>query len=291
MDRRPVGLLGPVADLGRQPLPADLLEQVLLREPVELERRRQLVGELDHPVVQEGEPPLHGVRHRHPVALRREQVLREEDGRLEVLGLLQRAPAVERVGVGGRQRAVAGSGGLSHLPAEEPLAPGGGPPPEAVRVVPGVGVREPQAEERLDEVRARSRHPRVDALEQGGARLGIGLLGPEAADLRLAEDVVAGQQLVGALAREDHLEAVVPHQTRQEEHRRRGRPHQGGLGVPDHLREHRSDVGVRGVHHVVLGPEGLGHRELEAALVVVRVRERDRERLERDWSSGCGRSP
>ena len=107
-------------------------------------------------------------------------------------------------------------------------------------------------------------------LNRAGRDLGVGLPGPEAADLRLAEDVVAGQQLVGALAREDHLEAVVPHEARQEEHRRRGRPHQGGLGVPDHLGEHLSDVGVRGVHHVVLGAQGLGHRELEAALVVVR---------------------
>ena len=85
----------------------------------------------------------------------------------------------------------------------------------------------------------------------------------------LAEDVVAGQHLVGALARQDHLEAVVPYQAGQEEHRRRGGPHQRGLGVPDHLREHLADVGVRGVYHVVVGPEGLGHGELERALVVV----------------------
>ena len=172
-------------------------------------------------------------------------------------------------GYEGVEVALVGGRRPPHVLAEEALGPGRGPPPERVRVVAGVGLGEPQAEERLDEVRARPRLPGVDAVEQRGPAGGLGLLGPEAADPGLAEEVVAGEELVRSLAGENHLEAILAHEAGQQEHRRRGRPHQRGLRVPDHLREHRADVGVRSVHHVVLGPQGLGHGELEAALVVV----------------------
>ncbi len=60
---------------------------------------------------------------------------------------------------------------------------------------------------------------------------------PEAADLALAEQVVACEHLVGAFSGEHHLDAGLPHQPRQQEERRRRGPQQGTLGVVHDLGE------------------------------------------------------
>ena len=56
-------------------------QHVLLAQALELEPRRQARREVDHPRVEEGEAPLHRVRHRHPVALGGEDVARQQVGR------------------------------------------------------------------------------------------------------------------------------------------------------------------------------------------------------------------
>src|SRR3712207_411689 len=58
---------------------------------------------------------------------------------------------------------------------------------------------------------------------------------------------IAAHELVRAFAGEHHLEAVLMHQTRQQEHRRRASAQQRRLAVPDHVRseEHTSELQSR----------------------------------------------
>ena len=98
-------------------------------------------------------------------------------------------------------------------------------------------------------------HPRVQQFRRPGTLRRSGVSRPEQAHPCLAEDVVPGEDLVGPLPRHHDLVAVLPHQFREQEQRRGRRAHDRGLGVPDNLREHRSDVGP--AHHdvLVLRPE------------------------------------
>ncbi len=57
--------------------------------------RRQGAAKFHYPMIQEREPPLHRVRHHHPVPLRRKQVGRHERGHFQRLRLRQRAPPAE----------------------------------------------------------------------------------------------------------------------------------------------------------------------------------------------------
>src|SRR5690606_26068707 len=85
-------------------------------------------------MVEEREASLYRVGHADPIALRREQVFRQEDGRFQVLRLRQRAPLPET----GRQRErrsdlIARRACRLHLRREEALA--------ADRIVPADTVR------------------------------------------------------------------------------------------------------------------------------------------------------
>ena len=51
-------------------------------------------------MIQKWEPPFNRVGHANPVTLRRQQVLGHEDGNLQILGLMQRVPAVIAAGIG-----------------------------------------------------------------------------------------------------------------------------------------------------------------------------------------------
>src|SRR5690349_283646 len=50
---------------------------------------------LDDAVIEKRKPPFHRMRHSHPIALRRKQVLRQEDGALKILGSFERRPVLE----------------------------------------------------------------------------------------------------------------------------------------------------------------------------------------------------
>ena len=60
--------------------------------------------------------------------------------------------------------------------------------------------------------------------------------------LAFAEQVVAGEHLVGALARQHDLDAGLTDQPRQQEQRCRRRPQQRALGVEDDVGERVGDV-------------------------------------------------
>ena len=100
----------------------------------------------------------------------------------------------------------------------------------------GVREAEPVAVERVvrlgealaveaDEERARALEVLADEGVQPGqqerAQLGVGLAGPEVAHRVLAEEVVAAEELVRALAGRDHLEARVLDGAREAQERRR----------------------------------------------------------------------
>jgi hypothetical protein len=88
--RGAIGLLGACEYLPRHEAGARALQDVLLVEHAELEGRGQAVGELDHARIEEREPALDGARHRHPIALSREQVRAEQRADLEPLVLRER---------------------------------------------------------------------------------------------------------------------------------------------------------------------------------------------------------
>ena len=77
-------------DLRRQNRPQNLLQNVLLVHPQDLPPRRHSRHEVDHAIVQKRQPDLDGVRHGHSVALRRQQIMAQEDHRFEVLRLAHR---------------------------------------------------------------------------------------------------------------------------------------------------------------------------------------------------------
>src|SRR5258707_5242271 len=87
-----IGLLGPLPHGWRHQARRTALQQVFLVEDPHLQTRRDPRRELDHPVIQEGEPRLDRVRHRHPVALGRQDVTGQQGGGLQVLGLTETVP-------------------------------------------------------------------------------------------------------------------------------------------------------------------------------------------------------
>ncbi len=103
---------------------------------------------------------------------------------------------------------------------------------------------------------------------------------PEPPDLPLAEQVVAGEQLVGALSREDDLDARVADQPRQQEQRRRRGAQERSLGVRDDLRERLRDVLAPDHDLLVIALDQRGDGALMTGLVVLGVLEADREGAE-----------
>ena len=85
------------------------------------------------------------------------------------------------------------------------------------------------------------REPAVEAAEESGRRRDVGIARPEPPHLVLAEDVVAGEELVGALAGEDDLEPGVAHRAGEVEERRWSGSQQRLLGELDHAREEVGD--------------------------------------------------
>ena len=85
----PVGLLAALGDLRRQQVGREVAQRRLLAHPGELALRGQPRGVLEDAVIEERVAPLDAVRHRDPVALRRQQVGLEQGRDLQPGGALE----------------------------------------------------------------------------------------------------------------------------------------------------------------------------------------------------------
>jgi hypothetical protein len=103
---------------------------------------------------------------------------------------------------------------------------------------------------------------------------------PEPSHLRLPEEIVAGEHLVGSFSGEHHLDPAFPDESRKEEHRHRSGSEQRSLRVLDHLGKAFGDVAA--AHHdlVVIGTEPSLDLALKLRLVVLHILEPERERAE-----------
>ncbi len=104
----------------------------------------------------------------------------------------------------------------------------------------------PLRDRRAREVRDRA------ARAAAGASVDAGCARPEAAHLGLAEQVVAGEHLVGALAGQHDLDAGVAHQLRQQEQRRRRGAQDRPLGVARSRPGRRARCRARDDHDLVV---------------------------------------
>ena len=224
---RAVGLLGPLRhdrrhDLGRHAAHGDLLVQA--RELV-LRARRD--GVREDAVVEEREAPLDPVRHAHAVGLGGEQVIAEQRRQLQVGRALEHAHAAELLGevVAQALERIDSRQGRARVARVERLDAGGRRDARLVReqrIVGRAGVEE-EAPPGLAAAAAGRGEVRVHAIEQRRAPGGVGVARAERAHLGLLEEVVAPEQLVGALARRDHRDALLARRLREQVERHAGR--------------------------------------------------------------------
>ena len=104
---------------------------------------------------------------------------------------------------------------------------------------------------------------------------------PDLSQGDLLEQVVAPEQLVSTLPRRDDGDPGLARGPGQEHQRHRCGTDQRCLAMQDRVAEAVRDLPGADLEHVVLGAERLRRRAPVAALVVARVGERDRERLQR----------
>src|SRR5439155_4141596 len=144
-------------------------------------------------------------------------------------------------------------------------------------------VIEPYPEELLQELVALLTHRQVwiKASQQRRPRSGIGPPRPELAHAGLAVQVVPEEDLVRALASEDHFGAARTHQATQQPERRRGRTKQNLLRMSRNRWQQLPDLARADDHRTMAGGEPGGHLILEGALVEARICEGDRERPQR----------
>ena len=264
-----------------------LAQYVLLGQAAQAQVGRYAGRKLHHAVVKEGEAPLHGVGHGHSIALRGQQVLRQEDAAFDELRPRQGVPAhiYARKGLGQLMGTVAP--GLSqllfHPPREQALDACRTAPAHEVAVARVSGLSKPVAEEGF-QVGAggvgHALHVSVQPPQQQGPEPRIGVGGPETAQFILFEDVIPAQKLVGPLAGEHHLEAVLPDQPRQQKHGHGGGAQYRRLHMPHHIGEVFSDLLVGAVHRHMLGAQMVGHALLVGRFVKVLIGEGDGEGLE-----------
>jgi hypothetical protein len=277
-------LLAPQDRFGDEPARGPL-EHVLLVEDAELVRGRQRRGELDDVRVEEREATLDGARHEHPVALRGQDVAGEQSPHLEVLVLRERRPArdLRREGRDEARGRVVSLERAPEIGGEEPLEGGRARPPQRVgeaRLRRPVEIP-PEEPARHGPLRGgRAREVRVEALDQERPDRRARMPRPEAAHLGLAEQVVSGEHLVRALARQHDLDAGGADEPREQQHRRRRRPQDRPLRVRDDEREHLRHVAARDDDLRVLAAEEARHLALPACLVVLGVLEAQGEGAE-----------
>ena len=126
----------------------------------------------------------------------------------------------------------------------------------------------------------RARQIRIEALEQPRAPGRARLARPETPDLAFAEEVVAGERFVGAFARQHDLDALVAHEPREQEERRRRGPQDRTLRVAHDCRECLRDVAARHEDLVMLAFGECGSEALIGRLVVFRIFEAQGKRLQ-----------
>ena len=114
---------------------------------------------------------------------------------------------------------------------------------------------------------------RIDPSEQRAPRRALGSAQGEQSDRDLFEEIVAEEELIGALAGEHDLDVMLAGETREQEHGHRSGAHERRLCVTDDGRECGRDLPLRDVRNVVLAAERRRHLELPGALVEPRVLE------------------
>ena len=202
---RAVGLLRSVADRCRHERRHGFAENVFFAQAAELEPRRDFGGKFDDAMVEEGKTALDRMRHGNTVALRRQDVAGQEIGGLQILGLGEVMPADEIAGKAGAEiveRVIAG-GRLAECRREEDIGAGGRAEPRQVReerIAEGLIAGGEEGFAVAPRLPLQGREIGIEALQKPRPELRLRLAGAEAAELGLLEDVIAGEDLVGAFA-------------------------------------------------------------------------------------------
>ena len=285
-DGRAVRDLAPLRDLRRKQGCHRLSQNVLLLKATQPQVVGEAGGELCDAIVEEREPALDRETHEHAVGLGVEQVRRQERRDLQILGLGQRCPARERPGqarADALARVALRSSARNDLRGQEPDAAGGVCEAEGVAVQRIVRLRQAAAVE-AREKGAGTTEILAEILVQAGKeerpQLRVRLPCPEPTDLRLAEDVVSGKQLVRPFPREHDLQAGSVDRGGQPQQRRRRRTKSRLLRELDGARQQLSDVRRVDRHPRQAGAELLGEAVLVHALVEARIAKPDPERGE-----------
>ena len=203
----------------------DVLQHVFLVEHAQLDVVGQPRRKLGETVIQERKPPLNRVAHEHPVALRRQQVAREQRVRLQELRAGEGAPLRElrRSCCEERLHRVVPEHTLGEGGREETPDPRRRRPAEQVRKARLLRVIEAQPPECFQQRRILLPDPkiRVQALQQQIAPIRSRPLSRPMPYLALPVQLVAPEELVGALSGQHHFRAVIAYDATEREQRRR----------------------------------------------------------------------
>jgi hypothetical protein len=257
-------------------------QQILFIQHLHLESDRKPGGEFNYPIVEEGEPAFHRVRHCHPVPLRRQDITGEQVFGLQVLRLAEAVPRCIRLG---QPRS---DFGVPIVPAnlrpdgigKERLQLGRQLPARKVReewLQIGVNV---DVEERFAvgiRLVLYVLQVRIQAAEQDRPHLGIGPRFPKTADLVFFENVIAAENFIGPFSSYYDLVTAVSHQPREQIQGSRSRSQYRFLGVPDDVGKYLADLILAAPDLLVLGVQKAHRLRLERAFIEFGVVEGNRE--------------
>src|SRR6266550_3672291 len=212
--RRAVWLLASAGDrrrdeAGPAPPPA---QDVLLPQATQLAARGKRSSELKQPVVEIRDAGLHAVRHRHAIALRAEQIRREQRRDLKICGPGKQRPGSEPRRQRGAElgQRVEGPESSAKLGGVEVLDAGGELEPRQVRKQRIVGRADGREVAPPEGTLPRTgSDPRIQPIQQAREPARCRPLPAQQPDDCLLEEVIAEEHLVRPLPREYHLDTVL----------------------------------------------------------------------------------